>query len=93
VNGDDVLSAAEAAELLGVDEEWINARKYRGPCSMRLRDRSVTIIRRDLARWVEMVAAERVERRDAPVLSPDQAEFLQRSKAAAANYGDPSRWQ
>ena len=58
MNGDDVLSAAEAAELLGVDEEWINARKYRGPCSMRLRDRSVTIIRRDLARWAEMVAAE-----------------------------------
>jgi hypothetical protein len=93
VNGDDVLSAAEAAEPLGVDEDWINARKFRGPCSMRLRDRAVTILRRDLPRWAEMVKAESIERREAPSLSPDQVRFLQRAKASAARLGDPSRWQ
>ena len=91
MQGNDVLSASEAAETLGVDEEWINARKYRGPCSMRLRDRAVTILRRDLPRWAEMRDAERVERRE-PSLSPDQAEFMQRAKASAARLGDSSRW-
>jgi hypothetical protein len=56
-------------------------------------DRRVTIIRRDLPRWAEMVAAERMERREQPSLSPDQAEFMQRAKAAAARLGNPNRWQ
>jgi hypothetical protein len=93
VTGDDILTSAEAARALGVDEEWLLARKYKGPCSMRLRDRAVTVVRRDLVEWARMRDAERVERREPPEPTLEQRDAMARMRGAAREFGEPSRWQ
>jgi hypothetical protein len=40
VNGDDLLSAAEAAEALGISVERLESLKWRLPCEISLRDRT-----------------------------------------------------
>jgi hypothetical protein len=98
VNGDDLLTADEVAEALGVEVAWVEARAFRLPAEVTLRDRSMRVRRRDLPAWHEAAAAERVERRPAARsaperLTPSEVEALQRARATAARYGEPSRHQ
>ncbi|MDP9227013.1 MAG: helix-turn-helix domain-containing protein [Actinomycetota bacterium] len=93
MNSDDLLSAEEAAELLGCSVDAINARRWRLPCEVKLKDRSVQIRRRDLVAWREALDAERVERREAPQPTREQREVMGRMSAAQRQYGEPSRFQ
>jgi hypothetical protein len=92
VNGDDLLSAAEAAEALGISVERLESLKWRLPCEISLRDRSVRIRRRDLAALSEALGLEAIERRPA-VPTAEQVDVMGRMRSAAARFGEPSRWQ
>jgi hypothetical protein len=93
VSGDDLLPMEEAAELLGVSVDAIAARRYSLPCEYKLRDRSVSIRRRDLPAWRAALEAERVERRTPPEPTLEQRDAMQRMRLTAARFGVPSRWQ
>jgi hypothetical protein len=56
VNGDDLLSATEAARLLGISVERLESLKWRLPCEISLKNREVKVRRRDLAAWSEALA-------------------------------------
>jgi hypothetical protein len=93
VNGDDLLSAAEAAKLLGISVERLESLKWRLPCEVSLRDRSVRVRRRDLAAWSEALGLEAIERRKPPVPTAEQVDIMRRYRGAAREFGQPSEHQ
>jgi hypothetical protein len=58
----ELLDRALVARLCGRDEGWVDAMRWRLPCTVRLRDGAVTVARADLPVWLE-AAAPRRERR------------------------------
>jgi hypothetical protein len=89
VNGDDLLTAAEAAKALGISVERLESLKWRLPCEITLGDRSVRVRRRDLPAWREALGLEAIERRKVPVPTGDDLDAMRRKLVAAGAPSDP----
>jgi hypothetical protein len=93
VNGDDLLTAAQAARALGISVERLESLKWSLPCEVSLKNREVKVRRRDLPQWSEALGLAEIERRKVPVPTPDDIDVMQRIRRTAARFGALSRWQ
>lgn len=93
MNGDDLLTAAEAARALGISVERLESLKWTLPCEIALKNREVKVRRRDLPVWSEALGLAAIERRKVPVPTSEQVDLMDRMRRAAGRFGAPSRWQ